>query len=158
MAIKIRKAEEKDIPCLLTLLDTIRELHHKGRPDVFRDNGTKYNEKQLKEKLNSPEEGIFVAYDGETFLGYICTVIKEYIDHNILLDKKVLYVDDLCVIEESRGRGVGRMLMDEAKDFAKANKCVSLELNVWKFDGSAEGFYRSYGFTTMSRRMEYRLY
>ena len=24
MAIKIRKAEEKDIPCLLTLLDTIR--------------------------------------------------------------------------------------------------------------------------------------
>ena len=157
MAIKIRRAEDKDIPSLLKLLDYIRALHHGGRPDVFKDNGTKYTDEQLKEKLKNNEEGIFVAYDGETFLGYVCTILKEYKDHNIMLDKKVLYVDDLCVSEESRGRGVGRMLMDEAKDFAKETGCASLELNVWKFDGSAEEFYRSYGFTTMSRRMEFKL-
>jgi ribosomal protein S18 acetylase RimI-like enzyme len=158
MAIKIRKAERRDIPGILKLLDSIRELHHKGRPDVFKDNGTKYTEEQLIEKINDPNEGIFVAYDGENFLGYVCTVIRDTKDHNILVDKKVLYIDDLCVLEETRGRGVGRMLLDEAKDFARENNCVSLELNVWKFDGSAEGFYRSYGFTTMSRRMEFKLY
>jgi ribosomal protein S18 acetylase RimI-like enzyme len=158
MAIKIRKAERRDIPGILKLLDSIRELHHKGRPDVFKDNGTKYTEEQLIEKINDLNEGIFVAYDGENFLGYVCTVIRHTKDHNILVDKKVLYIDDLCVLEETRGRGVGRMLLDEAKDFARENNCVSLELNVWKFDGSAEGFYRSYGFTTMSRRMEFKLY
>ncbi|MGI6715574.1 MAG: GNAT family N-acetyltransferase [Eubacteriales bacterium] len=158
MAIKIRKAERRDIPGILKLLDSIRELHHKGRPDVFKDNGTKYTEEQLIEKINDLNEGIFVAYDGENFLGYVCTVIRDTKDHNILVDKKVLYIDDLCVLEETRGRGVGRMLLDEAKDFARENNCVSLELNVWKFDGSAEGFYRSYGFTTMSRRMEFKLY
>ena len=117
MAIKIRKAERRDIPGILKLLDSIRELHHKGRPDVFKDNGTKYTEEQLIEKINDPNEGIFVAYDGENFLGYVCTVIRDTKDHNILVDKKVLYIDDLCVLEE-QGRGVGVCCL-RAKDFAR---------------------------------------
>ncbi len=157
MAIKIRRAEDRDIPALLKLLDYIRALHHSGRPDVFKNNGTKYTAEQLKVKMKNNDERIFVAYDGETFLGYVCAELKEYKDHNIMIDKRFLYVDDLCVSEESRGRGVGRMLMDEAKDYAKETCCAGLELNVWKFEGSAEEFYRSYGFTTMSRRMEYKL-
>ncbi len=157
MAIKIRPAEVKDIPHLIGLLDYIRALHHGGRPDVFKDNGTKYTPEQIAEKLKNPDEAIFVAADGEVFLGYICAAVKEYKDHSILIDKKTLYIDDLCVAEESRGRGAGRMLMDKAKSYAAERGCSSIELNVWKFKDSAEGFYRSYGFTTMSRRMEYKL-
>ncbi len=156
MAVNIRRAEERDIPFILELLDYIRALHHKGRPDVFRDNGTKYDAAQLKAKMADENEAIFVAYDGDTPLGYICCIIKEKLNNSILLDKKVLYVDDFCVGKQYTKRGIGRMLMDEAKDYAKSIGCIGLELTVWKFDGSAEDTYRSYGFTTMSRRMEYR--
>ncbi len=158
MAITVRRAEEKDIPFLLDLLDQIRDLHHRGRPDVFKDNGTKYTASELAKKICSEDERIFVAYDGEEPLGYVCTVRTEYRHHNIMLDKKILYIDDLCVYPSSRGRGIGRVLMDKAKDYAKECGCASMELVCWKFDGSAEGFYRSYGFTTMSRRMEYKIY
>ena len=158
MAVIIRRAEERDIEFILELLDQIRDLHYRGRPDIFRSSGTKYDSSELAEKIKNNDEIIFVAYDGEKPLGYICTVLREVKDHHILLDKKVLYIDDLCVYPDSRGRGVGRMLMDKAKDHAIANGCSSLELVCWKFDGSAEGFYRSYGFTTMSRRMEYKIY
>ena len=156
MAVTIRRAEEKDIPFILGLLDYIRALHHKGRPDIFKDNGTKYDAVQLSAKIKDENEVIFVAYDGETPLGYICCIIKERVNDSIRLDKKVLYVDDFCVGKQFTKRGIGRMLMDKAKDYAKSIGCNGLELVVWKFDGSAEDVYRSYGFTTMSRRMEYK--
>ena len=157
MALIVRKAQPGDIPFILDLLDQIRDLHHRGRPDVFKDNGTKYTAADLEEKLKNSGECIFVAYDGDKPLGYVCTVTTEYSHHNIMLDKKILYIDDLCVYSSSRGRGVGRVLMDKAKDYAKETGCASMELVCWKFEGSAEGFYRSYGFTTMSRRMEYKI-
>ncbi|MBQ6042566.1 MAG: GNAT family N-acetyltransferase [Clostridia bacterium] len=157
MAISVRRAQPGDIPFILDLLDQIRDLHHRGRPDVFKDSGTKYTASELEEKLGRDDECIFVAYDGEQPLGYVCTVTTEYSRHNVMLDKKILYIDDLCVYPSSRGRGVGRMLMDKAKYYAKECGCASMELVCWKFEGSAEGFYRSYGFTTMSRRMEYRI-
>ncbi|MBO4500874.1 MAG: GNAT family N-acetyltransferase [Clostridia bacterium] len=158
MSVIIRKAEERDIPFLLDLLDYIRDLHHKGRPDIFKSSGTKYTAEELAEKLTKKNETIFVAYDGDAPMGYVCTELTEYIGHHIRLDKKILYIDDLCVYPTSRGRGIGRMLMDKARDYAKELGCDSMELVCWKFDGSAEGFYRSYGFTTMSRRMEYKIY
>ena len=155
MGIIIRRAEERDIPFILELLDQIRAIHHKGRPDIVRDNGTKYDACQLKAKIADESEAIFVAYDGDTPLGYICCKIKERLNNSIMYDRKVLFVDDFCVGKQYTKRGIGRMLMDKAKDYAKSIGCHGLELTVWKFDGSAEDVYRSYGFTTMSRRMEY---
>ncbi len=157
MAVEIRRAEERDIPFLLELLDVIRDLHHKGRPDVFKSSGTKYTFAELKEKLKRESERVFVACEGGSVLGYVFTVMTEYLDRGVLADRKVLYIDDLCVFPASRGRGVGRMLMERAKEYAKERGCASMELVCWNFDGSAEGFYRGCGFTTMSKRMEYRL-
>lgn len=157
MAIIIRRAEEKDIPFIYELLGYIREVHYKGRPDVFKSSGAKYSADELKEKLKNKDEAVFVAYDGSNPLGYVCAQLKITKDNSVLIDKKTLYIDDLCVYEKCHNRGVGRMLIDAAKDYAKSISCNSMELNVWKFDGSAEGFYRSYGFCTMSRRMEYKL-
>lgn len=157
MAVEIRKAEESDIPSLLELLDLIRDLHHKSRPDVFRSTGTKYTAAELAEKLKREDERVFVACEDGSVLGYIFTVMTEYLDRSVLADRKVLYIDDLCVFPASRGRGVGRMLMDRAKEYAKERGCDSMELVCWNFDGSAEGFYRGCGFTTMSKRMEHRL-
>ena len=155
MSVTVRKAEEADIPFIIDLLDQIRDLHHRGRPDVFKDTGTKYTAEELKRKFALENERVFVACDGERPLGYVFTETIEYAGHGIRVDKKVLYIDDLCVYPDCRGRGIGRVLMDAAKDYAEKTGCSSMELVVWKFDGSAEGFYRSYGFTTMSRRMEY---
>ena len=36
MSMKIRRAEEKDIPRIGELLSQVLEVHHKGRPDLFK--------------------------------------------------------------------------------------------------------------------------
>ncbi|MCI9445338.1 MAG: GNAT family N-acetyltransferase [Oscillospiraceae bacterium] len=44
---KIRKAEERDIPRLGELLLQVCRVHHQGRPDIFREGGRKYSDGAL---------------------------------------------------------------------------------------------------------------
>ena len=44
---KIRKAEEKDIPRLLALLGQVLQIHAEIRPDVFVSGTTKYTACEL---------------------------------------------------------------------------------------------------------------
>ena len=51
MNITIRPAAERDIPKLLELLTGICRLHQQGRPDLFRQVGTKYDAEALRPLL-----------------------------------------------------------------------------------------------------------
>lgn len=48
---KIRKAEEKDIPRIMELLGQVLQIHAEIRPDVFIPGTTKYTDSELKELL-----------------------------------------------------------------------------------------------------------
>lgn len=40
----IRRAEERDIPRIHGLLAQVAQVHHTGRPDLFRAGGRKYTD------------------------------------------------------------------------------------------------------------------
>lgn len=48
----IRRAEERDIPRIHELLAQVAQVHHTGRPDLFRAGGRKYTDTQLSQKIN----------------------------------------------------------------------------------------------------------
>ena len=60
---KIRKAEEKDIPRLLALLGQVLQIHAEIRPDIFIPDTTKYTVCELAELLKQEEKPIYVAVD-----------------------------------------------------------------------------------------------
>ena len=100
----IRRAEERDIPRIHELLAQVAQVHHTGRPDLFRAGGRKYTDTQLSQKINDENTPIFVAVDDrERVLGYVFCQFEQYVNHNILTDVKTLYIDDLCVDEALRG-------------------------------------------------------
>ncbi|HBV52185.1 MAG TPA: GNAT family N-acetyltransferase, partial [Clostridiales bacterium] len=68
--------------------------------------------------------------------------------------RKILYVDDLCVEEQSRGRGLGRALLEEVKKHALSIGAQSVELNVWNFNQSAVSFYEHLGFSVQKSILE----
>ena len=71
MEITIRKAEKKDAERLCELLETIAQLHHNGRPDIYGANGAKYDIPAVEEKISKTDEIILVAVNEEDFvLGY----------------------------------------------------------------------------------------
>ena len=58
---------------------------------------------------------------------------------------KALYLDDLYVLEEYRGAGVGTMLFDAIEEMAKKAQCTRLRWQVSHWNQKAITFYRNRG-------------
>lgn len=154
---EIRMARPEDIPGLIDLLLQVGEVHHKIRPDLFRAGAWKYDEKALTEILKDPNRPIFAAVEDGTLLGYCFCILEITRDNPVLMDQKSLYIDDLCVDENARGKHVGARLYDFAVDYARKIDCDSLTLNVWCGNDSAMKFYESRGLKQRNIHMEARL-
>ena len=152
-----RKAVKDDSAFIAESLKAILSLHAKGREDIFRSSGAKYTAEDIENMLFDTDTHIFVVEKNDVLYGYaICyKLIKK--DDPVLMDRTVFYLDDLYVVPETRGNGIGHKFMDFLFGYAKECGCQSFELNVWEFDGSATGFYEKCGMTTQRRIMEKKL-
>ena len=150
----IRLAVEKDIPKMLDLLSQVCLVHHRGRPDIFKI-GTKYSSQDLKVLLADKERPILVAVDeNDSVMGYCFCVFQQHNDNSVLTNIKTLYIDDLCVDENLRGKHIGKQLYQAAVKLAKENGCYNLTLNVWSCNPSALRFYESIGLKPQKIGME----
>ena len=152
----IRRAEEKDIPQILELLVQVCMVHHNGRPDLFKGPATKYTDEQLKEIFADDSRPVFVLTDeaDEHVLGYAFCIFQQHVNDNILTDIRTLYIDDLCVDEEQRGRHIGKQLYDHVLAFARTAGCYNVTLNVWASNESAKRFYEHCGLVPQKYGME----
>ena len=100
---------------------------------------------------------VLVAEDQEEKVhGYAFCKVKCF-ETSVVQPYKSLYIDDICVDENSRGMHIGTILFDAVKDLAKELDCDNIELNVWEFNESAMRFYEKMGMTTQRRFMELKL-
>ena len=150
----IRKANAADIPALLRLLSQVLEVHHEKRPDIFKSGSVKYTKSQLLPILESERTPVFVADEGGEVLGYCFCIFKEEKDSNIFVDKKTLYIDDLCVDSAHRHKHIGKSLYDYALELARREGCHDLTLNVWAQNTDAVRFYEGLGLTPQKIGME----
>ena len=150
----IRKALEKDIPKIEDLLAQVCLVHHKGRPDIFKV-GRKYSEEELKVLLKDENRPVLVCVDeNDEVTGYCFCVYQRHVDNSVLTDIKTLYIDDLCVDENLRGRHIGKKLYEAAVKLAKDSGCYNLTLNVWSCNPSAMKFYEAQGLVPQKIGME----
>lgn len=150
----IRRAEERDIPAIDDLLSQVLNVHHEGRPDLFRSNARKYTDSELMEILRDESRPIFVAEEDGTVTGYAFCIFQQHIGHNILTDVRTLYIDDLCVDEKFRGRHIGTALYEYVLAFAREQGCYNVTLNVWACNEDAMRFYERLGLRTQKIGME----
>ena len=149
----IRKAEKRDIARIIDLLHQVDMVHHVIRPDLFKPNTTKYNEKELENLLGNDSKPIFVFEDGEV-LGHAFCMVTEVKDDKLLQDIKTLYIDDICVDEKARGQHVGKALYEHVRDYAASIGCNNITLNVWEGNGPALNFYQNMGMKVQKATME----
>ena len=151
----IRRAVEADIPRLGELLLQVCRVHHEGRPDLFREDGRKYSEEELRELLQDGERPILVAAgDGGRVLGYAFCVYQRHRNEGSFNDMTTLYLDDLCVDESCRGQHVGQGLYQAVLDMARENGCYNVTLNVWTCNPGAMRFYECCGLKRQKVGME----
>lgn len=149
----IRTANKCDIKRIIELLHQVNMVHHVIRPDLFKPHTTKYNEQELESLLSNQSKPIFVYDDGEV-RGYAFCQISEVKDNQLLQDAKTLYIDDICVDENARGKHVGKALYEYVRDYARSIDCYHITLNVWEGNDAAVSFYRNMGMQVQKTTME----
>ena len=154
---EIRKAEKRDIPGLIALLYQVGGVHYEIRPDIFRDRCIKYTPEELEALLRDARTPIFVALEGDFVAGYCFCQHREYRDSTALTDRKELYIDDLCVDENCRGKGIAKTLYAYVTDYAQNCGCAFVTLNVWCGNDGAMKFYEKMGLTPRKIFMEIQL-
>ena len=125
---EIRFAEAKDVTGILALLRQVGQVHHQGRPDIFRKGAQKYGASQVLSMLNSSKTPIFVAAEGEKVVGYGFCQVKIYENDPVIADHTEVYIDDLCVDENCRGQGIGQAIYKEIIRYAKMRKASQVTL------------------------------
>ena len=145
------------IPARLRLLRQVGQVHHEIRPDIFRSGALKYEEAALRALLQDKDRPIFIAEERGQVLGYCFCVLKDYRGSGVQTDRVELYIDDLCVEETCRGRGVATALYRHTAAWAKENGCSHISLNVWCGNDGAMAFYEAMGLRPRHIMMEQSL-
>lgn len=150
----IRRADKEDISDILLLLEDILNVHNKIRPDIFKECGYKYNSTELENILVDPDAPVFVYEMNGRVVGHaFCKIIKTP-ESPAKLPRKILFIDDLAVLEKYRGAGIGTALYEHAKKYAKESSCSSVTLHVWNGNETAIRFYEKLGLKPQQFVME----
>ena len=152
----IRNAKINDINQIIPLMLQVSEMHYSERKDIFKEKGVEKIKLELKCSLEN-NENILVAEENNNIVGVVILKIKIVREHINLIDRKVIWINELVVDEKLRGKGIGTKLFNETKKYAKNNKCDAVELNCWEFNEKALRFYERCGMNTQRRIMELKI-
>ncbi len=151
----IRQAKHCDINSILCLLRQVADIHHQIRPDLFKNDTTKYDNNNLSVLIEQSDQTPVFVYEREGVVyGYIFCRIVEVSGDRLLQDHKTLYIDDLCVDKDHRHAHIGTALFDYALNYAQHIACNNVTLNVWSGNDEALAFYQNRGMMVQKQCME----
>lgn len=141
----------------MSLFRQVHELHVCVRPDLYKENSTPVSQACFESQLDDAKQHIFVAAIGKEIVGVAVMKEEEITENSFVKARKVLLINNLCIAEAQRKRGIGKKLMKYVFDFGSSLKVDSIELGVSENNPDAIEFYESIGMTTKSRKMEIKL-
>lgn len=155
---QIRRAVNDDIPGIDSCLSQVLAVHAEGRPDLFRAGTRKYTDDELRALIADDDRPIFVAVEEDAapgeILGYGFCVVQDHTGSNNMQPIKTLYIDDVCVDKNARGKHVGTAIYQHILDFAREGGFHNVTLNVWECNPGARAFYEAMGMSVQKTCME----
>lgn len=150
----VRFAEETDLPRVNELRRQVNELHVEGRPQTFKPGFCDELRDHIYTIWNDPTQRIAVCERDGVIVGF--AVLHRIVrpETPFMFVRDFLDIDEFGVDAAHRRQGAGTELIAFVRDYAKAQKIPSVELNMWEFNRDALAFYESVGFTTYRRYME----
>lgn len=148
MTLEIRPAAPGDGAALLDLVDALADYERLPRPDA----GART--RLLRDGFGpAPRfETLLARLDGRA-VGYAVYLYT----YSSFLARPTLWLEDLFVVPEARGRGVGRALLRRLGREAAAHECGRMEWAVLDWNRPAIEFYDRLGARPLGEWITYRL-
>jgi GNAT superfamily N-acetyltransferase len=134
--LRIRTAVEEDIPLILRFIRDLADYEHLAHEVVA-------NEDSLRATLFGNPRFAEVLI-GESAGRPVCFALFFH-NYSTFLGRPGLYLEDLFVEPEARGRGYGKALLVRLARIAKERNCGRFEWAVLDWNEPAIGFYKSLG-------------
>jgi len=134
--IRIVPAQASDVPVILQMIKALAEYEQLTHEVVA-------TEDDLRQSLFGPRPvaEVLLAWAGETPVGFALF----FHNFSTFLGRQGLYLEDLFVVPEWRGRGVGKRLLAHVAAIAESRRCGRMEWAVLDWNESAIAFYRGMG-------------
>lgn len=147
-SLRIEPATESDVPIILSLIKALAEYERLADKVVA-------TEESVRESLfgRSRAAEAVVARIGAEPAGFAVW----FYSYSTFLSRPGLYLEDLFVRPEWRGRGVGRALLAHLARIAEARRCGRMEWSVLNWNAPAIRFYESLGAHPMNEWTVFRL-
>ena len=129
--IVIRPAAEEDLDTVYQMICVLEEtiLDREGFSAVYQSN------------LKNPNIHYFLAQQEETPIGFASLHVEQLLHHA----SKVGELQELVILPQCRGLGVGRKLLETVENTAKRCGCTQLEVCANVRRESAHRFYERFG-------------
>jgi ribosomal protein S18 acetylase RimI-like enzyme len=144
--VEIRAATTADAKAILPLLEAYWAFEGTSGfdPDTLN--------RRLEEFLSNRAYGLaWVAQDADRLVGYLLAAYVFSFEYG----GRMAEVDEFFVEEASRGRGIGRRMLETARHALAREGCAALQLQVADDNRQAQKFYSSFGF---GPKQSYRLW
>ena len=144
----IRPASVEDVPLILQLIRELAEYERAPQDAVA-------TEPQLREVLfgEKPSAEVLLAFEKEEAVGFAVY----FFNFSTWLGRPGLYLEDLFVRPETRGKGYGRALLERLAQIAQERGCGRMEWAVLDWNEPAIQFYKKLGAKPMEEWTTFRL-
>lgn len=148
MNFEIRPTTEADLPIILSLIRELAEYEREPDAVVATETGLRevlFGAKRSAEVLLALEQGEPVGF------------AVYFFNFSTWLGRPGLYLEDLFVRPNMRGKGYGRALLERLAQIAQARGCGRMEWAVLDWNEPAIQFYRKLGAEPMNEWTVFRL-
>ena len=137
----LRKAGRKDISIVLEFIKNLADYEKLSHEVVA-------TEEKLERYLFGEEKvaEVVIGYYGEKPVGFALYVFN----FSTFLAKPGIYLEDLFVLEEYRGKGFGKVLLTFLAKLARDKECGRVEWAVLDWNEPSMDFYKSLGARQMT--------
>lgn len=144
---QIRKATPHDSQLIYDLIKKLA-IYEKMEKDVVK------NVEELRDNIFEKKYAeVIIAEDDDKPVGFALY----FFNFSTFMGKPGLYLEDLFVEPDCRGKGYGKKLFIELSKIAKAKNCGRMEWSVLDWNSSAIKFYESLGAKPMDEWTVFRL-
>jgi len=148
VSLQIRKATETDIPVIAWFIRQLAEYEHLLQETVM-------TEESLRESLFGPRPaaGVLLGYYQDKPVAFAVF----FHNFSTFLGRRGLYLEDLFVIPEMRGKGFGRSFLVHLAKMALERNCGRFEWAVLDWNKPAIEFYKKLGAVPMNEWTIFRV-